>query len=268
VYKLLNDMEAFKELFRAQQDLERQAKTYADEATPSLDRQIRLSQLSEAQQLVRQEMEKLKGRLRDHADEIQEDYPKVAQDARTIAGEIESRHIEGLMDSAAARRGAGQAYEGHGDARGAREQMEAMIQFVKQGGGAGSQCELRLRIQMGLNPGNTLGQLCKSMRPGFGLGQGLGMGAGSGESSSATPFDVYGSETPTGRPDRESPAGGRRVHDAQAQAGASGLLAGSIEEAPESAPPPPDTVAEGGERFMEEYRALIEAYFKRAAEEE
>lgn len=269
VYDLLSDVETFKQLYAAQQDLERQARTLKDIATPGMDEQIRLKELAEAQEQVRQGLEQLESDLREHARGVEEDYPKVAQDARDLADEMKERQIAGLMKGASDRMSAGDAAQGHGNAQQAMEQMQAMVNFAEMAQGAGSACELRLRIVMGKNPGMTMNQLGKSLARAAGMGPGFGMGSGGvgGMSASSAQFNVYGSESPTGKADKESPAGGRRMHDAQAAPVNPESLAGSIEEAPVPKSDDLDLETGGAERFMESYRTLIEAYFKRAAEE-
>ncbi|MBX7255617.1 MAG: hypothetical protein K1Y02_04570 [Candidatus Hydrogenedentes bacterium] len=267
VYDLMADVEVFKQLFAAQQDVERQARSLKSITTPTLDEQIRLKELADLQDQIRQGLEQLSKDLRTHAANVEKDYPKVAQDARDIADEMEQRKIAGLMKDAMDRMTAGDAPQGHGNAQRAVEEMKAMVKFAQMGQGAGSACEFRLRIMMGMNPGGTMGQLGKSL--GSMMGQGLGMGAGGqgGMSASSAQFNVYGSESPNGKPDKENPAGSRRMHDAQADPVAPESLAGSIEEAPIPKSYELDSESGGAERFMDSYRSLIEAYFRRAAEE-
>ncbi len=269
VYKLLNDVEQFKQLYRAQQMLERQARTYKDLQTPDLDEQIRLKELAEAQDAIRENLGQLQEQLREHAAEIEADYPQVAQDARDIADGIETRQIPGLMEGASEKLSASNAPDGHADARAALEALESMIAFCQAAQGQGSQqCELRLKIQMALNPGNTLGQLAQSLGA-PGLGQGFGMGGqGGGMASSAVPFDVYGSDAFGNPRDPEHSSISRRQVNAQAQPEPSESLAGSFEELATAKNEDFQVDVDGGERVVEEYRPLIEAYFRGLAGEE
>lgn len=268
IYKLLADVERFKQLYSAQQMLEREARTYKDETTPDLDEQIRLKELAENQDQIREALEQLQSDLQEHAQEIEQDYPDVAQDARDIASSIESLEIPSTMASAAGNLAAPDAPEGHADAREALDAMESMIGFCQAAQGQGSsQCELRLRIQMAMNPGNTLGQLGKSMGA-PGIGQGMGQGQGGGMGSSSVPFNMYGNE-PFGDPtQQENPYSTRRMHDAQAEPVPSDALAGSFEELATSKDGDLELDGGGGEHVVEEYRPLIEAYFRGLAEEE
>ena len=272
VYKLMADVERFKQIYGAQQMVEREARTYKDETAPDFDERIRLKELAENQDEIRDALDQLKEDMRDHAQEIEQDYPQVAQDARDIAGAIESLEIPGTMASASRSLSVPDAPKGHADAREALDALESLISFCEAAQGQGnSQCELRLKIQMALNPGNTLGQLGKSLgSPGFGqgLGQGMGQGQGSGMGTSSTAFNMYGND-PLGNPaSQESPYSTRRMHDAQAEPVPSDALAGSFEELATSKTDMLDLDGGGGEHVIEEYRPLIEAYFRGLAEEE
>ncbi|GMV93369.1 MAG: hypothetical protein AMXMBFR82_31470 [Candidatus Hydrogenedentota bacterium] len=268
IYKLLADVERFKQLYGAQQMLEREARTYKDEMSPSLDEQIRLKELSENQETIRESLERLRDDLREHAKEVETEYPQVAEDAQTIADSIESLQIPPTMASAAGNLAEPNAPQGHADAREALDAMESMIGFCQAAQGQGSsQCDLRLRIQMAMNPGNTLGQLQKSLGAPA-MGQGTGQGQGGGMGSSSVPFDMYGNE-PFGDPrQQESPFSSRRMHEAQAEPVPSDAFAGSFEELATSKSDDLNLEGVGGEHVVEEYRPLIEAYFRGLAEEE
>ncbi len=273
VYHLMEDVEMFKHLYTLQQRIERQARTYKDAAAPSIDEQIRLKELSEQQSAVEEALEELKGRLRDHAKDIEEGYPVVAQDAVDIADQIEQRAIPQIMDRATGQLAKADALEGHPSTLEAKDEMEAMIEFCESAGGQGSsQCELRLKIQMGMNPGNTMGQFGKSLSTsasnsfgGFGMGQ-AGQG---GMSAGSTPFNVYGSEESMGNPkaDRESSQGKRRMADTKPGPDDPDPLAGDIEELPMPQSSELELENGRGEHVMEEYRPLIEAYFRSIADE-
>ena len=116
--------------------------------------------------------------------------------------------------------------------------------------------------------GNTLAQLSRGFQSGKGIGTGFGrMGGGrAGESGMAAPFDLFGDEQTAGKSQQSSRLG-RRDHPAEIRAGELGGLAGSIEERAQPKSVPLELRGSGGDRFLEEYRRLIEEYFKRMAEE-
>jgi hypothetical protein len=269
---LMEDVEMFKHLYKLQQRIERQARSYRDTAAPSLDEQVRLKELSEQQTAVEEALGELTGRLREHGKEIEEKYPVVAQDAYGIADQIESRRIPAIMNDAAGALGQPNAPRGYPLTVTAREEMEAMIEFAQAAAGqGGAQCELRLKIQMGMNPGNTMGQFGNSLSASAGNNfGGFGMGAGGegGMAAGSMPFNVYGSESANNPvADRESPGGKRKMADTRPGEDEPDPRAGDIEELP--MPEQSDVAMEAGrgEQVMEEYRALIDAYFQSFADE-
>jgi hypothetical protein len=155
----------------------------------------------------------------------------------------------------------------------ALKQMEEMIQFCENTGGRGCEnCQLRLTIQMMLNPGNTLGQLAQ----GFGAGMGVGMtgafGSGAaGYAGGQSDLAIFGGDTFGQNMVRDSSkiVGARRV-EAQAISESSrrDSLAGNIEELTPQSKRDTEFEVEGDSRMMSEYRPLIEAYFRRLAEEQ
>lgn len=195
------------------------------------------------------------------------DYAKVADDARKIADEIGERLIESHMVDAREGLGASDGATGHLKSEEAYVDMEEMIAFCEStSAGAGSACKFKLKIKMSLKPGNTLGQLGKGMNPGTGLYGTVGQGA-SGQSGSAAQFGIFGPDS-FGKESRASRFLSERKRNAKSLNDEPGSLATSVEELTTSKKNDIDFNAEGESRIMEEYRTLIEAYFKRLAEED
>jgi hypothetical protein len=151
--------------------------------------------------------------------------------------------------------------------------MHAMISFCESAGGkGGKQCELRLKIQMMLNPGNTMNQLAQSLgmggSPGNGFAGAMGRGAagtGGGQSNVAMfGGDTFGQNLVTDG----SMIGAEHV-DAETIEGPSrpNPLADNIEELSAQRKNDAEFEVEGQPRMMAEYNRLIEAYFQRLAED-
>ena len=126
--------------------------------------------------------------------------------------------------------------------------------------------------KMGADLGQTLEQMRKSMgmsgMPASGMLGQMGKGQ-AGMSGSQTQFGLFGSEQ-FGKKSKQKQRMGmaRRIAKADQIKGEPDPLAGNVEElaAPKSANE--DVGPVSGEKFMEEYRRLIEAYQQRMAEEE
>lgn len=70
VMNLISDVENFKYLYSLQKGLERQIRYYSEASQLTLDDQIRLKELSERQEEVREALAQLKEDLRDHAEDL------------------------------------------------------------------------------------------------------------------------------------------------------------------------------------------------------
>ncbi len=194
------------------------------------------------------------------------DYATVAADARKIADQIEERLIENDMADAKGYLAATDPANAYPKAEEAYRDMEEMIQFCEAtASGAGAACQFKLGIKMSLNPGNTLGQMRGAM--GSNMGD-FGAGQGGGGGSSAQRFGMYG-PTPFGQPaSRSTRIGDRKTEGNAAKEPGTDPLAGNVEEVQNEKRDAFDVTAESDAPILEEYRPLIEAYFKRLAEED
>ncbi len=273
--KLLQDVETFKQLYLAQKGLERQSRSLKEVTAEDLDAKVRFKELAERQTEVQEDLSRLATDLRTHAAEVQQDYPKVAGDANTIADEIGTRRIPALMAAGAGYLNQGNGPEGYPPVLAALEQMQAMIAFCNSTGqGACQNCEMRLKIQMSLNPGNTLSQLSQGMGAGAGQGAGLvgAQGRGiSGVDGGYSTVSVFGDQTfgKDMKKEARTTAAASRRKETHANAGGRPRdpLAGNVEELTPQTERPLEQEVQGDSRMMTEYSDLIEAYFKRLAEE-
>lgn len=277
VMKLMADVETFKMLYMEQKHLTRETKSFSEVEADDLETRVRLKELGERETAVQKGLDTLKKQFREHGEEIREAYPKVADDAQKIAAEIEERRIVDLMQTGAGFLNRGSGVEGYPNVAEALKQMAAMISFCENTGGKGCKnCEFRLKIQMMLNPGNTMNQLAQGLGMGMGQGQGMGMGlmgalrrGASGYGGGQSSMSVFGNDT-FGRDMLKESTTIPGVEKAEAQAINAPTrhdLSGNIEElTPQSKQDKESNVA-GDSRMMAEYRQLIEAYFRRLAED-
>jgi len=120
---------------------------------------------------------------------------------------------------------------------------------------------------MNMALGNTLQQLAKGLNPGSGMGAGLGAGwsGQSGTGGGRTQFAVFGPDSLM--QNRLSKGGGRSARKTQAAPEQPEAVAASIEELTAAKNNQLELPGGGGERIMQEYRKLIEEYFKSVAGE-
>jgi len=194
------------------------------------------------------------------------DYATVAADARKIADEIETRLIETDMGEASTRLSEKKALDGHVKAEEAATDMKEMIKVCESAsGGAGSACKFKLQIKMGMNPGNTLGQLGAGMKPGS---SGLTGNGQSGQGGNGAPFGMFGPDQFGEKSNSKSRMLGDRKAKSDAEAEEPGKAAQNVDEVSAAKKFDVEFEAAGSERVMEEYRGHIDQYFKKLAEEE
>jgi len=270
---LIGDTQMFNQLYLAQQHLSRQTWSYKQIENPDFDTQIRLKELGDDQQLVKEGLAELKEKFRQHAEKVKEEYPKVAGDATRIADEIEKRQICKIMQQGRGFLDQGSGAKGYPKVEDAHQQMKAMIKFCKSAGGSACEnCEFRLQLKMALNPGNTMKQMAQSMKAGMGQGTGMmgAMGRGAaGTGGGQSDFAMFGGETFGDNKKKDSRLAGSKKTESKASANDEpDPLAGNVEELLEEEKVSPKFEAEGDSRMMTEYGPVIEAYFRRMAEDE
>lgn len=275
VIDLMADAEMFKALYVNQKHVTRETKSFSETEVQDLETRVRLKELAEQETSIKQALDTLSKQFRTHGEAIRQEYPKVADDAQKIAGEIEQRGICRLMGEGATSLNRGSGVEGYPKVTEALKQMAAMISFCESAGGKGCKnCELRLKIQMMLNPGNTMGQLTQGLSMG-GMGQGMGMGltgqfgrGASGYGGGQSNISVFGNDT-FGRDMLKESSTIPGAQKAEAQAVSLPTrrdLSGNIEELTPQSKRDNEADVAGDSRMMAEYRQLIEAYFRRLAE--
>ncbi|MCH7917538.1 MAG: hypothetical protein IIC50_06090 [Planctomycetes bacterium] len=269
---LIGDIETFKQLYFAQKHLTRQTKSLRDIEAESFETKIRFKELSEQEAMIGEALVQLQEDLYAHADPIQEDYPEVFADACKIAAEIGTREIPVLMAQGSQFLNQGHGPPGYERVLAAQEQMEAMISFCNGAGGAACEsCEFRLRISMSLNPGNTLAQMCRSFGMKFGSGAGFGVGQGAGGvAGGQSNVAVFGGDSFGRNPINNSrvAGGGKRKGEGGSLPDARDALDGNIEALNPQVKHELEIEVNGQDRMMAEYSSLIEAYFRRMAEDQ
>ncbi len=265
--KLIEDTEKFKELYQRQKDVERQSRLYKDQKDPTLDDRVRMKELSQEEADIQQQLEKLARDLRAHADEVKTDSPRMAEQAQKIADEIGARKIPANMQQAGDKLGEANGPGGHPPASQALKEMEKMIEF-SESGGQGGKMEEDLKIRMskgGMKMGNTMNQLRNGMSAKLGRMGYKGQGS-DGMTGGANPFGIFGTEK-FGDKTKDSKLAGSPRNMRNTPGEERQDKASNIEELASARDEEKKIKVQGGERVMEEYRSLIEAYFQGLADE-
>jgi len=264
---LFENVERYKELLMRQEILVRHAAYYRDKKELSFEDSIRLKELSEEQEHLREDLSDIVRTFLEEAPNVEENYPKVAGDARDLAEAIDRLDIDGLMTKASTELNNRKPVPGHAHAADALDALNSLVQNMKRGQGeAGGQCEVRLRIEMDMELGNTLGQL--SQRIGMGVSGIGGMGRGrAGYGSISKAMNVYGDSASRNIAKRSSVGGGNEVSPLGDVQDERESLSGDIEVIELNKDDKITVHLPEGEPVMEEYRDIVKEYFKRMAEQ-
>jgi len=265
MHELVKSFNRFKELHAAQQQLAQQAKAY-DRGTP-LERedQIALKDLAAREHQIGAELEAVEKKLREDAATADEQFPKASKSARALADAMkESRlttHASNATNAMLQARGDQSAQLSQ---RLLDEMNKLFSECESASQGAGNEMDSCLRLSHGLNPGNNFKQMleCKKFgtTPGqFGMGP-TGQGGLSGYSVTTGPNSpVMGNETQATSSARTGGAGKDKAQPLAAQPNVSldrdvaGRDVNAINR---------ESGAVQGEMTVEQYRDLVEKYFK------
>ena len=135
-----------------------------------------------------------------------------------------------------------------------------------QGNQMGQEMDTYLRLQKGMNPGNSLEQMRQCRK--FGLGKGFGFGVGpagmggsSGYQMNQPSFDVFGNENMSSKGKRDKPAtGGLNQGGASAESSDKPFDRPDALKGLKAITRESDVVTP--ESIIEEYRDLVDQYFK------
>jgi hypothetical protein len=269
LFELYRDVAVFKYLLARQKALVRQSRYLADKKFIGFEDRVRLKELSEEQDAVGKELTALKEAFREHAVSVEEEYPRVAQDARAIAAQIEELAIEATMAEAAGAFSDLRRRQAHEAAERAYEAMLSMVRFCNGAGqGAEGECEARLKIVMNMGLGDTFGQLARGLGSGKGGLGGVGIGADGSGGSVQSPFGLYGASDLMNSMVEESDGMGRGRAFATRPPGGVSRLAADTEDLVTTESSDLELDFPGGARIIEEYRRAIVEYFTRLAEQE
>jgi hypothetical protein len=273
LHDLMNDFSAFQELYRAQQQLAEQAAAYEHRGKLNREDQLALKELAARQQAVREMLDLLPERLREHAEAAEEKFPKAAESGRELAQEIERMRLAPMAADATGRM---LAADGEQSAQLSRRLEQDMARLFaqcqgNQPGESGDELDQFLQLSFGGQPGQSLEQMqmCRKLGLQGGLfprmGRGKGQGTGTGYSQTTSPqLAVLGNEqqVPKGPKESSSKAGA----NSGAGRGTAGQGLASSPEKPEVLkglnPGDRRSDAVTGESSIEPYRDVVDEYFK------
>ncbi len=266
MHEIIKDINRFKELYAAQEELAKQAKAY-DRATPlTREDQLALKDLAAQQKMIGDQLDAVEQKLWEDGKAAQEKFPKAGGSAQELARQMGDRKLQTLANQSTREMLAGQGDKGAQLAENLRSEMEKLFsQCNGKEGEMGNELDQYLSIQRSMAPGSNFKQMMQTRKfgsgskPGFN-GQGNGGSDGYAVTTGPNP-NVMGNEPNISESDKADVSGNGR--NKATPDGAN----------PEVALDKADVVkgvnavnreseAVQGETSLEQYSDLVEKYFK------
>jgi len=180
--EIMKDINHFKDLYAAQQELAKQAQAYKRPGPLSREDQLALKDLAAQQKSIGDELDTLEQKMWDDGKAAQEKFPKAAESAQTIAQEMGDLKLQTLSNQATNAMVSGNGSDGAELAENLRGEMEKLFkESEQQEGKMSSELDQYLQIQRGMNPRANFRQMMQSRKFGNGKSKGGMMGQGQGE---------------------------------------------------------------------------------------
>ena len=279
LHDLVNDFNLFQQAYLTQEALAEQMRAYEAKAAPSREDQLAMKELAARQAAVREVLRQLPGQMRDHAAAAEGGFPKAASAGRALADAIEKGRLGATAENATDRLLQADGRTGAALTRRLTEEMAALMSRCQGGEG---ECSgeldqyLRARLPQAGGSRQTWEQMRQSRK--FGLQGGSKPGvaaqpgqAGGGQLSGYSTAgndapSVFGAEPAPSQAGRQASArasgSGVGQGDGRGDGGAPAAQTGKADILKGTNPADRESGATPGELGAEEYRELVEEYFK------
>jgi hypothetical protein len=268
MHELVKDLNRFRELYQAQQNLAKQAKAYDRPGPLSREDQLALKDLAATERQISDELQAVEQQLREDSKAAAEKFPKASSSAEDFADRMADLRLQSLASQATDAMLAGRGDNGSQLATRLGAEMEKLFQKCdSQGTSMSEEMDQRLGLTYGMKPGSSFKQMMQTRKFGGGKpGNGFSTGASgpAGKSGFAIQADanpnVLGNETAISNSSKNQSTN-------------------SLSQAPAVEQPPTATLdksrtlqgvnavnresgAVQGEGAIEQYSDLVERYFK------
>ncbi len=282
LHELVKDINLFERAYLEQEALSEQMRAYAETAHPSREDQLAMKDLAARQAALREVLDQLPERMREHASAAEGEFPRAAGSARALADAIEEGRFASRARSATDRLLLADGREGAALTRRLAEDMGALMSAC-QGGEGESADELDQYLQArrpggaGGSGGMSWEQMRQSRRFGplgarSGIGVGTSPGGGSGPASGYStaggpPPPVMGAEPApadpaSGMAGGPSGKGGSGQGQGAGDGGAPAVQTGAPDVLRNLNPTDRESGATPSELGAEQYRELVDEYFR------
>ncbi|MCW1884128.1 hypothetical protein OKA04_05260 [Luteolibacter flavescens] len=270
LHELMKDFNLFKQLEEQQRELAEQSKAYEEKQELTPDDRLAMREMGAKQRELGRKLDDLARKLEQDAAAAKEEFPQAAESAQQLADAIGQAGMPGMAREAAQDMLEGRADGAHPRAQQLHEEMEKLFAENGQPGLEGVQqgMDQALRLERGMNPGNSFRQMMQSLnfRPGPGGGSGKGASGMMASGSAPGDTDVIGGESLMDGPMSQAMAG----RGDQGGAGMSGAPTARIDAADSGKPDELSsrrTTTPGSSSLLMEYENIADAYFRRLTTE-
>ena len=172
--EIIEDINRYKELYAAQQELAKQAKAY-DRDPLSREDQLALKDLAAQQKSIGDDLDAVEQKMWEDGKAAMEKFPKAGQSAQDIAQKMGDLKLQTLANQTTGEMLAGHGGNGAQLAENLRGQMEKLFsQCQGEGQSMGNELDQYLSIQRGMKPGNSFQQMMQCHKFGSGSKSGTG----------------------------------------------------------------------------------------------
>jgi len=173
--EIIKDINRYKDLYAAQQELAKQAQAYKRPGPLSREDQLALKDLAAQEKAIGDDLDTLEQKMWEDGKAAQEKFPKAAQSAQSIAQLMGDLKLQTLANQTTREMLAGQGSNGAQLAENLRVEMEKLFtQACNKSGPMSNELDQYLSIQRGMKPGMNFKQMMQCHKFGSGFKPGNG----------------------------------------------------------------------------------------------
>ncbi len=266
MHEIIKDINRFKELYAAQQELAKQSAAY-DRTTPlNREDQLGLKDLAAQQKQIGEDLDTLEQKFWEDGKAAQEKFPKAGQSAQDIAQKMGDLKFQILAKKSTAEMLAGNGSDGAHLSESLRSEMEKLFsQCNAKDGEMNNELDSYLSIQRALKPGSSFKQMMQCRKFGTGSkpgssGQGNGGTDGFAVITGPNP-NVLGNESRISESEKAR-MNGNGKNKAEPNAADPKVALDKADVIKEVNAVNRESEAVQGETSLDQYNDLVEKYFK------
>ncbi|HEY3901797.1 MAG TPA: hypothetical protein VGM54_24505 [Chthoniobacter sp.] len=271
MHRIIEDINRYKDLYAAQQELAKQARAYDRSSPLNREDQLALKDLAAQQKGIGEALDELEQKFWEDGATAKEKFPKAAESAQDIAQRMGDLKFQTLANLTTREMLSGNGSNGAHLSENLRGEMEKLFSECKsKSPDMESELDQYLKIQRGLNPGNTFRQMMQSHKFGSGYKPGVGEQGNGGRDGFAVTADqnpnVLGNEALPSNSDKAD-RGGNGKNKAPSDATKPDVALDKNDVVQGVNPVNRESEAVQSETVIQQYHDLVDQYFKAITKE-